>query len=117
MERRTGIVLGACLAGLLALAVLQNERNRLAMTNSSGSVSSGTKFGVSIGDEIDPARQHLLASGFTQLLTPSDLQQLNYPLRNEYVFRDGAWRRGTVRLRVSEGKVAAIAWHYQLGAP
>lgn len=117
MKRIILTVIGALLVAGLAVVFFQNDANWYAITNNAGRIESGSRFGVAIGDSIGDARSHLLQSGYTQLLSPQELDQLNYPVRGAYVFNDHGWRRGVVWLYVSGERVAAIEWHYQLGAP
>lgn len=115
--RRTVATLVCGLVVVLAIVFFNNDANRYALTNGAGDITEGERFGVNIGDRIEVARSTLARSGFTELFSPSELSDIAYPWRNHYIFGDHGWRRGTVWLEVSEGRVTRIGWRYQFGAP
>lgn len=93
------------------------ERNRYALLSASGEIRAGSKFGVHVGQELDKARDALIAEGFREALTPRDLGDMGYSKPDKFYFLDTSWRSGTVWLVVQGNSVDAIGWNYQLGAP
>jgi hypothetical protein len=118
MGRKKVLLSGLLLAAVVGLGLFfRNEANWYAITSGSGSINAGSRFGVSVGDDIGAAKARLEGAGFRQVFSPSELDELNYPIRGEYAFSDRGWRRGVVWLKVSGDVVTTVRWHYQLGAP
>lgn len=131
--RRPLILLGALAVaavacGALVLKVIgdpNEERTQLVFHDQYGEATTGAKFGVSIGSpwsRADATVRGLFApvyvlcqtgteedfarGGGAACATPpsSGLARVSY--------RDGSWRNGVITLKVSNGRVAGIVWHY-----
>jgi hypothetical protein len=103
--------------GILSAVFLADERNLQAVFQPRGEVTSGIKFGASIGTPREATRRALEEKGFEFVLTEGDgmCGQTNSS-SGEYLdlFRDYSWRRGGVCVLVSNGvDTKVIAWAYQ----
>lgn len=105
------------LASVGLVLFIGNDSNRYALTSAKGTIIDGNRFGISIGQSIEEAREILISKGFTETFTPSGLDEIGYEEIDRYIFSDSGWRRGNIWLEESDGVVTKIGWSYQFGAP
>jgi len=116
---KAGVLTAALISGatILALLFVADERNRLVFLQPQGMQTSGTKFGVIIGEGQTSAREKLERQEFKYVLTERSGNCGNMSTKvGELLdlYRDYSWRRGGLCLLVSgEGVVRAIGWDFQ----
>jgi hypothetical protein len=108
----------AVLAPMAGAAFLMtNEYNRAALFDSSGYVTSGTRFSVQIGQRRDFALSQL---GSSRTLVHEETYRGHGCLMREFsdtrtfdIFIDESWRRGSICV-ISDGQhVLEVAWLYE----
>ena len=126
-----GRVISAFVACVLALAVLatgwfylwpHDERTTAALHNSSGEITSGRRFGVSVGDSWARADQEIhsqFTPDYVLWETPSPppaySQTADRPVLvgdASVTYRDQSWRNGFVTLTLRDGRVRQVIWSY-----
>mgnify|MGYP003575449094 CR=1 FL=1 len=119
VSRMSGFRYGLVIAlGVAALALLAfyaiDDRFRYTVNRSSGSVTSGEKFGISIGSDIETARKYIQDMGLrnTEDSCKYILLHKNSTRECRSVFMDTGIRTGFIILRYSSGKVRKISWSY-----
>ena len=109
----------ACLTLVLICAGC-SERDKMATIDAEGLVDRGQKLGVPIGATISTAQKTLTAQGF-QAASVERGGSCNSPRRfaADYTafFMDMTWRKGTVCIGVTRGRVSHIAWLYNPLSP
>ena len=78
------------------------ERNYYAISSNLGSVESGSKFNIRIGQDYVSADKTLQASGF----------RFGYQEGSEFIYLDTGWRRGYVQITVENEIITKIRWQY-----
>jgi hypothetical protein len=112
------ILLFVALGVLVYLSSDDSDRAGL-IGGSTGYITSGSKFGISIGMPLATARLRLAGRG----LQPLDLASLHAPphrcLGWAYppdhtveAWTDDSWRRGTICIASVHGAVASVRWHF-----
>lgn len=103
--------------GILSAVFLADERNQQALFQPEGEVTSGVKFGASIGDPREVVRRALEEKGFKFVLTEdAGTCGKTNSSTGEYLdlFRDFSWRRGGLCVLVSSvGATKVLGWSYQ----
>ncbi len=126
-----GRVLSAFAACVLALAVLaagwiyfwpHDERTTAALSNSSGKITAGRRFQVSVGDTWLRADQEIrsqFSPDYVLWETPSpppaDSQTADSPVlagSATVTYRDRSWRNGLITLTLHDGRVSQVMWNY-----
>lgn len=113
------LILFVIVVGILVY-LFSDEFDQTALTlGSSGYIETGTKFGIYIGMAVSDARQRLASRKLSpnDLTVPSHLVPPHTCLHRKYppdhdieAWVDRSWRRGTICLSSTEGKVASVAW-------
>lgn len=97
-----------------------SERNRMATVDAEGLIDGGKKLGVEVGESQQDATRTLIAQDL-QLGGIERGGTCNSPrtFKADYTvqFLDMSWRRGTVCLGITSGRVSQIAWLYNLLSP
>ena len=94
--------------------------NRAALAGSNGRIESGQKFGVAIGDEYDAVEMKFRELGFEQreLTKPQSCHGFTYASElTPHLWFDNSWRKGTLCVVSSGGRVKYLSWTYGLGFP
>jgi hypothetical protein len=113
------------LVGLVWFIGPTDERTALVIGEQYGTISAGTKLGVTIGDPwpaADAALRRSFTPAYVQWLTGRHPQQggngvtlSDTPILvgdAEASYRDRSWRNGVVTLAVRDGVVMSLSWHY-----
>jgi len=127
MKRVISVLMGGAL--ILSLIVggwfylwPHDERTMAALHTSSGQITAGRRFGVSVGEgwaeaDQDVRRQFNPAYVLWEkpLPAPAYSQTVNGPMlvgNASVTYRDQSWRNGLITLKLREGKVVQITWNY-----
>jgi hypothetical protein len=92
----------------------------MATVNAEGLVTSGKKLGVSVGATEQSASRTLLLQGLVRAGVVRGGSCLSpRAFRADYTvqFVDLSWRRGTVCLGITRGRVSHVGWLYNFLAP
>lgn len=111
------LVAGLTLALLVAGC---SELDRMATINAEGLVDHGNKLGIPIGAALGAARGALSNRGLIETGIErggSCNSPRTFPAEYTVFFVDLSWRRGTVCLGVTRGRVSHIAWLYNALSP
>jgi len=102
------------LAAVLLLAFLGNNRNWTALFAPSGQITTGSKYGVAIGDSKAVVLRKLKAEGFDPINIGRDGTCLARRLQgDEFIYAfELNWRHGVVCIGLGSGTVKEIAWDY-----
>ena len=121
--RRLAIFVGL-LALVACLFLVLNERTRMTVLGSSGTITSGQKFGVSIGDSYPVASEAIERAGFEVLNVYSlrDGEKVATPgvipskcdSFCRIVYEDKGFANGLVTLTYRSGAITEIRWGYDL---
>ena len=112
------ILIGSILVALIAVAIafVSSEENRLALRSDYGYLSSGAKFDVKVGSEVEGVPQALQRHYFKLYRRSSSGTCLSHDYDPKYridVFSDDSWRRGTVCVVYDQGgRVRHVEWSY-----
>ena len=114
------LVLFLIIIGMLVF-LSSDELDQAGFTSSNGHIESGAKFGIYIGMPVSDARQRLVSRG----LSPDDLtieshfvppqsclHRVYGPDRHVEAWSDDSWRRGTICLTSTQGKITSVAWRF-----
>ncbi len=107
------------LAGLL-LAVVCNDRARLALFSPEGHKSSGEILGAKVGMSTSEFRSAIESRGFELWKKEKENASCpRYRIQAESidVFFDKSWSRGIVCAGSTKGRVVIIAWYFDPLAP
>lgn len=108
-----------------------DERTQLLMNQGTGTITEGTRLGVTVGDswnEADAALRglftpdYVLWQGFQHPPDGVGSAVIRHPVTvghspilvgdAEVSYRDRSWRNGVVTLRLADGVVTAVEWGY-----
>lgn len=85
-----------------------------------GYTETGTKFGVSVGDNIDAVKQSLSRRGLADdgAMQGGSCHDKTYPPSiTIHRFYDESWRRGIICVGEVRGKVVSLQWYYNMFTP
>jgi RHS repeat-associated protein len=95
-----------------------NDLDRIALVDTHGQKSAGGLAGVRVGQSEQDAVYEFMQRNMVRASYADDG---SCPLRGRFekalVFIDMSWRKGTICIGISEGKVASIAWRYNFLQP
>jgi hypothetical protein len=122
MKKTIFIIFGLLLSGLLILFVtaICDERGGSALFRPEGSIYTGEKFGVNIGEDIEKADTTVQSSGwkYSERQLGGKCVRHSYSAgQSMYVYYDKSWRRGTLYLISRLGKIQSLEWYFQPFTP
>lgn len=97
-----------------------SERDRMATIDSEGLVTTGGKLGVRVGATERAATRTLLTQGLQRAGIERGgtcLSPRVFPADYTVKFVDLSWRRGTVCLGITRGRVTQVGWLYNMLSP
>ena len=94
--------------------------NRSGILGSKGRITTGSKFGIEIGENYETAKSLMLSLGFEnpELTKAGSCHGYDYGKELEpHLWFDNSWRKGTICIITSSNKVRHVSWSYGLGFP
>ena len=90
-----------------------------------GQITAGSKFGITIGDNIDTVTTKLKKYNirYNEIDTkeqshPNECHGYTYKDIDQIrIYVDYSWRRGVLCVVVKDNRVVALSWFFQLGSP
>jgi hypothetical protein len=106
---------------LYALGFSQHaEFNRSGVSGSKGRITTGSKFGIKVGENYETARALMISLGFEnpELTKAGSCHGYDYGEELEpHLWFDNSWRKGTICIITSSNKVQYVSWSYGVGFP
>lgn len=114
--------------GLVALILLvfafgfsrYADFNRAGIMGSKGRVANGSKFGIEVGEHYSKSESLMASLGFENVQLTKDNSCHGYDYQDDmepHLWFDNSWRKGTICVVTSSGKVKYVSWTYGMGFP
>jgi hypothetical protein len=108
-------------AGVYATSISRfAEFNRTGLFGSRGRISSGSKFGIKIGQDTGVAIREMKSLKFEEAESTSEHHCHSYVYdldRKIMLWRDVSWRKGVICIISFEDRVEFVSWAYGMGYP
>lgn len=118
MRKSLIVLFLALLFSVFVAVICMGDINRAALTNFTGQKLSGSFAGINIGDGQELARNKLFKK---EMVIVKYVDDGSCPINSAFdkilVFVDVSWRKGTICIGISQGRVKAIAWRYNFMQP
>ena len=114
------VALASAGVGYAAAISRYSAFNRAALAGSHGRLEAGEKFGIAIGDDYEAVEAKFTELGFErrELTKPQSCHGFTYAADlTPHLWFDNSWRKGTVCVVSSAGRVIYLSWTYGLGFP
>lgn len=96
------------------------EFNRAGLFGSNGRISTGSKFGIKIGQDTGFAIREMESLKFAEAAPTSEHRCHGYVYdrdRSIMLWRDMSWRKGVICIISFEDRVEFVSWAYGMGYP
>jgi hypothetical protein len=96
------------------------EFNRSGISGSKGRITTGSKFGIQVGENYETSRALMISLGFEnpELTKTGSCHGYDYGEELEpHLWFDNSWRKGTICIITSSNKVQYVSWSYGAGFP
>lgn len=109
------------IVGGIVVYLASDEFTRAGLVSSNGYIDSGARFGIYVGMPLSEARRLLASRGLnpddltipSRFVPPHTCLHRKYPPDHDIeAWADRSWRRGTICLSSTQGKVASVSWHF-----